>query len=94
MTLPGCRLTTFTGGVTVVLTVSESNLPEGARMRIIVDRDRCVGHGICESIVLDVFEVLDEGYVHIHTDAIGDADEAALRDAVNGCPSAALSIEA
>lgn len=62
-------------------------------MRIIVDRDRCVGHGICESIVPEVFEVLDEGYVHIHEDAIGDADEAALKDAVNCCPSAALSIE-
>ena len=100
-------------------------------MRIIVDRDRCVGHGICESIVPEVFEVLDEGYVHIHEDAIGDADFASVfaridasyvapsawylgtteyrysdtfapsgsmrldihKDAVNGCPSAALSIE-
>lgn len=62
-------------------------------MRITVDRDRCVGHGICESIVPEVFEVLDEGYVHIHEDVIADADQSALKDAVNGCPSAALSLE-
>ena len=30
-------------------------------MRIIVDTDRCTGHGICESLASDVFEVGSDG---------------------------------
>ena len=35
-------------------------------MRVEVDLDKCTGHGICESIAEDVFEVQDDGTVHIH----------------------------
>ncbi len=30
-------------------------------MRVEVDLDKCTGHGICESIAEDVFEVQDDG---------------------------------
>ena len=33
-------------------------------MRVEVDLDKCTGHGICESIAEDVFEVQDDGTVH------------------------------
>ena len=32
-------------------------------MRVEVDLDKCTGHGICESIADDVFEVQDDGVV-------------------------------
>ena len=32
-------------------------------MRVEVDLDKCTGHGICESIAEDVFEVQDDGTV-------------------------------
>jgi len=35
-------------------------------MRVEVDLDKCTGHGICESIADDVFEVQDDGIVLIH----------------------------
>ena len=35
-------------------------------MRIEVELDKCTGHGICESIAEDVFEVQDDGSVLIH----------------------------
>ena len=35
----------------------------GDIMRVEVDLDKCTGHGICESIAEDVFEVQDDGSV-------------------------------
>ena len=57
------------------------------------DGTRCVGHGVCESIHPDVFEVNDDGYVDIDPDTAATADEAAVRQAVTSCPSAALRLD-
>ena len=35
-------------------------------MKVGVDLAKCTGHGICESIAEDVFEVQDDGTVVIH----------------------------
>lgn len=59
-------------------------------MRIVVDTDKCVGHGLCEATAPEVFEVGDEGFVNIDDSAAAEADESALQTAVNSCPSAAL----
>ncbi|MEE2058546.1 ferredoxin [Rhodococcus artemisiae] len=59
-------------------------------MRVVVDTDRCVGHGLCEAAAPEVFEVGDGGFVTVDDAAAATAAETALRTAVNGCPSAAL----
>lgn len=61
-------------------------------MRVVVDGDRCVGHGLCEATAPTVFEVGDGGYVVIDDAAADACSEADLRTAVSNCPSAALSI--
>lgn len=61
-------------------------------MRIVVDTDRCVGHGLCEAAAPEVFEVGDGGFVVIDDAATAVADESSLRTAVSGCPSSALRI--
>jgi ferredoxin len=43
-------------------------------MRVEVDLEKCTGHGICESIADDVFEVQDDGLVLIHHDRAADSD--------------------
>jgi NADPH-dependent 2,4-dienoyl-CoA reductase/sulfur reductase-like enzyme/ferredoxin len=40
-------------------------------MKINVDLDRCTGHGVCESILDTVFEVGDDGMVHLLVEAPG-----------------------
>ncbi|NDZ92672.1 ferredoxin [Streptomyces sp. SID6673] len=62
-------------------------------MRITVDSDRCVGHGLCEATSPEVFEVNDDGYVDIDGAAADTADESVLREAAANCPSAALTLE-
>lgn len=59
-------------------------------MRIDVDLAKCTGHGICETIAADVFEVEDDGRVHIHGNHRPDSDRARMQQAVIQCPAAAL----
>jgi len=60
--------------------------------RIEVDRERCVGSGTCEALASDVFEVDDDGVLVVHRpqpsgDELGDVE-----DAVQACPTRALSL--
>ncbi|MEO3757341.1 ferredoxin [Mycobacterium sp. B14F4] len=61
-------------------------------MRVEVDLDKCTGHGICESIAEDVFEVTDDGIVAIHDSERPESDRERMRQAVTQCPAAALRL--
>jgi ferredoxin len=61
-------------------------------MRVEVDLDKCTGHGICESIADDVFEVQDDGTVHIDGHDRPDSDRERMQQAVTQCPAAALRL--
>ena len=64
----------------------------GQGMRIEVDLGKCTGHGICETIAEDVFEVDDDGSVRIHGDQRPESDRERIQQAVTQCPAAALSM--
>jgi ferredoxin len=59
-------------------------------MRVEVDLDKCTGHGICESIADDVFEVQDDGTVLIRENDRPESDRDRMQQAVTQCPAAAL----
>jgi ferredoxin len=61
-------------------------------MRIEVDLGKCTGHGVCETIAEDVFEVNDDGSVRIHGDQRAESDRERMQQAVTQCPAAALSM--
>jgi ferredoxin len=61
-------------------------------MRVEVDLDKCTGHGICESIAEDVFEVQDDGTVRIGGNDRPDSDRDRMHQAVTQCPAAALRL--
>ncbi|HTW21785.1 MAG TPA: ferredoxin [Mycobacteriales bacterium] len=62
-------------------------------MKIHVDTDRCTGHGVCESLLPEVFEVGDDGVVHLLTEDPGPELRDDLEAAVAECPTQALSLE-
>lgn len=63
-------------------------------MRVGVDPGKCAGHGICESIAEEVFEVQDDGTVIIHEAERPEADRFRMQQAVTQCPAAALFLAA
>jgi ferredoxin len=63
-------------------------------MRIQVDTDRCTGHGVCESIADDIFEVGEDGVVHLLVEGVDETRRADVESAVAECPTQALSIVA
>jgi ferredoxin len=63
-------------------------------MKIVVDRTRCTGLGICESIAPDHFEVDDNGDLVLLNEDITDDERATIEEAVEGCPTSALSLRA
>ena len=60
--------------------------------RIAVDRERCVGSGTCEMVAADLFEVGDDGIVAVLRPEPDGADVDAAADAVQACPTQALSL--
>ena len=61
-------------------------------MKINVNFDLCSSNAVCMNIAPEVFEVRDDGYLYILNENPGDDLESKLRDAVNGCPTGAISI--
>lgn len=61
-------------------------------MRVGVDLAKCTGHGICESIADEVFEVQDDGTVVIHGAERPESDRDRMQRAVTQCPAAALTL--
>ena len=60
-------------------------------MRVHIDRDRCGGIGVCQSLAPEVFELDDEGDVQVRVDSSRDVS-AEIAAAVEGCPAQALSV--
>ncbi len=60
---------------------------------MVVDRDLCQGHGVCESEAPAVFSVSKQGVLTILDESPGDARWAGVEHAVRFCPTGALRIE-
>ncbi|CAG9221875.1 putative Fe-S, FMN containing oxidoreductase [Paraburkholderia tropica] len=60
--------------------------------KLILDRPRCEGHGLCEEVAAQLLHIDDEGYAAIDVDEINDANLAAAQAAARVCPVAALRL--
>jgi ferredoxin len=61
-------------------------------MRIVVDRDLCQGHGVCESEAPEVFTVPKNGQVTLLQETPPEELRAKVQTAVTYCPTHALKI--
>ncbi|MEU8901505.1 ferredoxin [Nocardia sp. NPDC048505] len=59
-------------------------------MRIVADRARCAGHGMCEAVAPMLFRVDDEGMVTVLADAVTADDRQLVGLAIDSCPVQAL----
>ena len=61
-------------------------------MRIVVDRDRCEGLGMCEAMAHDFFEVDDDEVMHVLHESPPEAQRKQVYAAVQACPVLALTL--
>jgi ferredoxin len=61
-------------------------------VRVVADRDVCIGSGNCVFSAPTVFDQDDEGLVVLVTAEVGPRDVDPVRGAVAHCPSGALRI--
>lgn len=62
-------------------------------MRIVVDRDRCEGLGMCEAMAHEFFELDDDDVMHVLDPAPGAEHRSQVAAAVASCPVQALGLE-
>lgn len=61
-------------------------------MKIVVDRDVCEGHGMCEAMAHEFFEVDDDDQLHIIDDSPSEEDRQHVQAAIASCPVSALTL--
>ncbi len=62
-------------------------------MRVLVDRDLCQGHGVCENEAPEVFAVSKQGVLDVVDPLPPDTVRLQVEAAVRYCPTGALRIE-
>jgi ferredoxin len=61
-------------------------------MKIVVDFEVCASNGVCMGIAPELFEVRDDGYLYVLDEHPGEDKRELLVQAVNSCPTGAISI--
>ncbi|MRR11016.1 ferredoxin [bacterium] len=62
-------------------------------MKAVVDRDLCIGCGLCEDTCPEVFRLEDDGIAVVINEDPGPELYGAVRDSADLCPVEAISIE-
>ena len=62
-------------------------------MRVNVDHEKCMGTGNCTLIAPHVFGTHEDGLVLLQVESPGWEHLAAVRRAVESCPTGAISVE-
>jgi ferredoxin len=61
-------------------------------MRVSVDRDVCIVSGMCTSIAPEIFQIGDDGLLHILVEDLSPEQAEKADNAVLCCPVEALSV--
>ena len=62
-------------------------------MKVKIDRDVCIGCGICVSICPEIFEMDDENIAVVKTESVQAELEPGVREAAEGCAVEAIIIK-
>jgi ferredoxin len=73
--------------------VSVAQPPGRAVARVVLDRDRCTGHGRCYALVPELFEADEYGHSVLLREEVVGAEAEAARMAAANCPERAIRIE-
>lgn len=62
-------------------------------LRIVADRSRCCGYGLCAQICPDVYKLDADGLVYMDSEIVPAGLEEEAREGAAACPAEALVVE-
>lgn len=62
-------------------------------MKVRVNQDACIGCGACLAICEDVFDMNENGLSHVKVDTVPEDKVEACKEALESCPTGAISEE-
>ena len=62
-------------------------------MKVILNRDACIGCGACAAICDSVFEIDETGVSKIIKEKVEEDEIDSVKDAIESCPTEAISFE-
>lgn len=61
-------------------------------MKAKVNRDGCIGCGLCASTCPEVFRMADDGLAEVYVEAVPPEQEEAASEAREGCPVSVIDL--
>jgi ferredoxin len=61
-------------------------------LKVLVDRSRCCGYGLCAQVCPEIYELDADGLVVLAMDTVPDGMEEAAREGAAACPAEAITI--
>ncbi|AWI05104.1 ferredoxin [Clostridium drakei] len=62
-------------------------------MKANVDKDTCIGCGLCPDVCPEVFQMDDDGKAKAIEDEVPSVEESSAQEAADQCPVNAISVE-
>lgn len=62
-------------------------------MKVVLNRDACIGCGACAALCEDIFEIDNEGFSKVIKEEVKDEEVELTRDAIESCPTGAITLE-
>ena len=62
-------------------------------LRVVVDRSRCCGYGLCAQLCPEVYKLDENGLVYVESEFIPGGLEEEAKEGAAACPAEALVIE-
>ncbi len=60
--------------------------------KVVINKDKCLGCGMCVRIESDVFDFDDDGLAKVNNDNINDDNKENVNNAIDSCPVAAIEV--
>ena len=63
------------------------------QFRVVADRSRCCGYGLCATVCPQVYKIDEGGLVYVDSEFIPDGLENEAKEGAAACPAEALLVE-